>query len=185
LSFFEYETRGRRRATALRMPMLCGLIFVSLASFSLSASEPPSSAQDTKPQPTLQKIVEQQTQLRAQVVAKRGAFKDMHDGDRDRLVKQQDRLLLLLEGHRNFDELREEERVEVFNHLQSVNAAATKAEEERQICERTRLVGTHRYEVVCMSGKEYREHRDNARKSVRTVMKCQGASAGSKACKSD
>jgi hypothetical protein len=126
-----------------------------------------------EPQINVQKIVEQQTQLRGQVAAKRGAFKDMHESDRDRLLNRQGRLLQLLDGRRNLDELRAEERVEVFNVLQEVNGAVTKAEDERQICERTRVVGTHRYQVVCMTGKQYREHRENAKKSMRTLIKCE------------
>ena len=112
------------------------------------------------------------------MAGKRGAFKDMSEGDRERLLKQQTRLLALLEGRNSIDELRPEERVEVFNVLQEVNAAVTKAEDERKICERTRLTGSHRYEVVCMTAKEYREHKDNAQKSLRTPVKCQGAQKG-------
>lgn len=123
--------------------------------------------------PSIASIVAQQTALRAKAAAKRGPFKDMHEGDRHRLLAQQDRLLELLNGRDSLDGLRAEERVEVFNHLQSVNAAVTQAEDERQICERTRLTGSHRYSVVCMTGREYREHKENARKSLRTVMKCE------------
>jgi hypothetical protein len=162
------------KSVLLHTALLC-----LLAANALSA--PPSFAQDgaapaamLPPQPTLQQIVEQQTQLRGQVAAKRGAYKDMHEGDRHRLLAQQDELLKLLDGRQSLDELRAEQRVEVFNILQNVNAAATKAEDERQICERSRLVGTNRFQVVCMTGKQYREHKENAKQSLRTVMKCQG-----------
>lgn len=136
------------------------------------ASAPPVEAAAVAP-PSLQQIATQQTQLRAQVVAKRGAFKDMSEGDRERLLKQQERLLSLLEGRQSIHELRSEERVEVFNHLQSVSAAVSKAEDERKICERSRLVGTNRFTVVCMTAKQKREHQDGAQKSLRTVMKCE------------
>lgn len=126
-----------------------------------------------KSAPSIRDIVAQQTALRAQVQGRRGAFKDMHEGDRLRLLARQDRLLELLRGKESLDGLRAEERVEVFNALQEVEAGATKAEEERTICERTRLTGSHRFSVVCMSGREYREHKENARKGLRTVMKCE------------
>lgn len=118
-------------------------------------------------------IVAQQTELRAKVMAKRGAFRDMSEGDRHRLLAHQNRILELLKGRDSLDGLRAEERVEVFNHLESVKAAVARAEDERLICERTRLTGTHRYSVVCITGREHREHKENARKSLRTVMKCQ------------
>jgi hypothetical protein len=156
-----------------------------LAVMVFAQDAPDSSGATSAPRPTVQQIVEQQTQLRGQVAGKRGAFKDMHEGDRHRLLAQQDELLKLLDGRQSFDELRAEQRVEVFNILQNVNAAATKAEDERQVCERSRLVGTNRFQVVCMSGRQYREHKENAKQSLRTVMKCQGADSGSMACKSN
>lgn len=162
---------------------------VSIAAFPWPAFSQTPAAADTAAQadappaqPTLQQIVAQQTQLRGQVAAKRGAFKDMSEGDRERLLKQQNRLLSLLEGRNSIDELRPEERVDVFNVLQEVNAAVTKAEDERKICERTRLTGSHRFQVVCMTAKEYREHKDNAQKSLRTPVKCQGLQKGDGSC---
>ncbi|MBP6748028.1 MAG: hypothetical protein KA144_00190 [Xanthomonadaceae bacterium] len=124
--------------------------------------------------PTIASIVAQQIELRAKVAARRGPFREMSEGDRHRLMAQQDRILELLKGRDSLDGLRAEERVEVFNHLESVKAAVAQAEDERLICERTRLTGSHRYSVVCITGREYREHKENARKSLRTVMKCEG-----------
>ncbi|MCC7248726.1 MAG: hypothetical protein IT473_08885 [Lysobacter sp.] len=179
MSSFAFERNLRRRHAAARAWKVCGLAVALGVSFASMAADPPAAE---PPQPTLQQIVEQQTQLRTQVAAKRGAFKDMHDGDRDRLLKQQDRLLQMLDGHQNLDELRVEQRVEVFNHLQSVNAAVTQAEDDREVCERTRLAGSHRFTSVCMSAREYREHKENARRSVRTIGKCQGDAQHSDVC---
>jgi hypothetical protein len=169
-SGFHATRKIRFRVASLVM----SIIALSL-SFALAAA-------DTTPPPSIKDIVAQQTQLRAQLVAKSGAFKDMDVGDRDRLMKQQDRLLQMLQGRKSIDELRAEEKIEVFNHLQSVNAAVTKAEDDRQVCERARLVGTHRYRVVCMTAKEAREYKENAKKSTRTVMKCQGKVRGDQTC---
>lgn len=132
--------------------------------------------------PTVRQIVDQQRRLRADVVAQKGAFKDLTQVERDELTKKQDRILQLLDGRDDISQLRVEEKVEVFNHLQSVNAAVTQAEEERQICERTRLAGSHRFTTVCMTGREYREHKENAHKSVRTIGKCQGDAQHSEVC---
>ncbi len=173
-----YADADATRRNLLRTISLVAALVAALGlSFSLAAAD--------APPPKVEDIVAQQTELRAQVAAKRGAFKNMHDGDRDRLMKQQDRLLQLLQGHRSIDELRVEERVEVFNHLQSVSAVVAKAEDDREVCERTRLVGTHRYQVVCMTAKEAREFKENAKKSARTVMKCQGKLRGDGSCGKD
>lgn len=128
---------------------------------------------ETQP-PTLRQIVDQQKQLRADVVSKKGAFKDLTQVERDELTKKQDRILQLLEGRDDISQLRAEESVEVFNHLEWVSAVVRNAEEDRQVCERSRTVGSNRFQVVCMTAKEYREHKERARQSLRTAMKCQG-----------
>jgi hypothetical protein len=175
------------RLKAALLSTAVALSAASIAAFAWPAfSQTPAAAgvqADAPPaQPTLQQIVAQQIQLRGQVAGKRGAFKDISESDRERLLKQQNRLLALLEGRNSIDALRPEERVEVFNVLQEVNAAVTKAEDERKICERTRLTGSHRFQVVCMTAKEYREHKDDAQKSLRTPVKCQGVQKGDNTC---
>lgn len=173
ISLLFSSSMRRLRADAASTSVALALLLAFVAPFSASAQN--AAAPSTAPsQPSLKDIVAQQTALRAQAVAKRGAFKDMHAGDRDRLINQQDKLLRLLDGRQSIDELRVEQRVEVFNHLQEINAKVTKAEDGRQICERSRLVGTNRFQVVCMTAKQDREHRENAKKSVLTIMKCDG-----------
>jgi hypothetical protein len=171
----------RLRANAASTSVVLAFFLAFAAPFSVSAqnAEAPAAAPS---QPSVKDIVAQQTALRAQAVAKRGAFKDMHAGDRDRLINKQDKLLQLLDGRQSIGELRAEQRVDAFNYLQEINAAVTKAEDDRQICERSRLVGSNRFQVVCMTAKEAREFKENAKKSARTVMKCQGTVRGDKAC---
>jgi hypothetical protein len=128
------------------------------------------------PQPTVRQIVDQQRQLRADVLAKKGAFKDLTQIERDELTKKQDRILQLLEGRDDVSQLRAEDRVELFNHLEWVSAVVRNAEEDRKVCERSRTVGSNRFQVVCMTAKEYREHKERARQSMRTTFKCSGTS---------
>lgn len=137
------------------------------------------------PQPTVQQIVEQQVQLRADVVAKKGAFKDLTETERQALVKTQTRILTLLENQNAIEQLRAEEKVELFNHLQWVSATVRQAEEDRQVCERTRTVGSNRFQVVCMTARQYREHKEGAQRSMRTIGKCQGATREALVCKSE
>lgn len=124
--------------------------------------------------PTVRQIVDQQRRLRADVVAQKGAFKDLTQVERDELTKKQDRILQLLDGRDDISQLRVEEKVEVFNHLEWVSAVVRNAEEDRQVCERSRTVGSNRFQVVCMTAKEYRDHKERARQSLRTAVKCQG-----------
>ncbi len=126
------------------------------------------------PQPTVRQIVDQQTQLRADVVAKKGAFKDLTDTEREALIKTQSRVLQLLENRANIEQLGVDEKIEVFNHLEWIGATVRQAEEDRKVCERSRVVGTNRFQVVCMTAKQQREHKERSRQSLRTVLKCNG-----------
>jgi hypothetical protein len=115
--------------------------------------------------PAVRDIVTQQSHLRAMVAAGRGPFKDLDADEREALLKRQARVLELLDGHGSIDELRVDERIELFNHLQSVKAAVVRAEENRQVCERTRVVGSNRYRVLCMT---VEQHRQNKRQSLQS-----------------
>jgi hypothetical protein len=159
------------------MRVISFAIFVTMIAalgFSTSFAQAPAERQ-AAPQPTIQQIVAQQTQLRADVIAKKGAFKDLTEIERRDLVNRQNRVLKMLDGRNDLEKLRIEEKVEVFNDLQWISAAVRQAEEDRQVCERSRTVGSNRYKVVCMTAKQYREHKDGAQQSLRTPMKCQGA----------
>jgi hypothetical protein len=125
-------------------------------------------------QPTVRQIVDQQTDLRKQVLDKKGAFKDLTDIERDELIKKQNRILQLLDSREDVQQLRAEEKVELFNHLEWVIATVRKAEEDRKVCERSRTVGSNRFQIVCMTARQYREHKERSRQSLRTVVKCQG-----------
>jgi hypothetical protein len=116
--------------------------------------------------PAVRDIVVQQSHLRAMATARRGPFKDLSARDRDALLKSQTRVLELLDGHGSIDELHIDEKVELFNHLQTVKAVVTRAEENRQICERTRVIGSNRYRLLCMNAQEYREFKRQALKSL-------------------
>lgn len=153
----------------------------SLSAFAETASAPEAEAQ----QPTVRQIVDQQTRLRADVLAQKGAFKDLTQIERDELTGKQDRILRLLADRDDISQLRAEEKIELFNDLQWVSAVVRNAEEDRRVCERSRTVGTNRLQVVCMTAREYREHKERARQSLRTAMKCQGATREALVCKSE
>ncbi len=119
-------------------------------------------------------IVSEQTHLRAKVVAKEGAFKDMYESDREQLIKKQDRLLELLAGRNDINQLNADERIELYNTLQLVNGIVAKAEDDRKICERTRAVGSNRFQLACITAKQQRENRDNAKSALAKAQNCTG-----------
>ncbi|MBP6748029.1 MAG: hypothetical protein KA144_00195 [Xanthomonadaceae bacterium] len=158
-----------RRALAATLALALSAAFCC----SVLAQSTPEPEAETQ-QPTVQQIVEQQTQLRADVLARKGAFKDLTQIERDELTAKQSRILQLLDGRDDVSQLRAEDKIELFNHLQWVSAVVRNAEEDRQVCERSRTVGSNRFQVVCMTAREYREHKERARQSLRTAVKCQG-----------
>ncbi len=145
----------------------CTLILVPLLAFSMLAL-----ASADPQQLTIRDILTQQTQLRAQVVAGKGAFKDMSKAERAALVERQDRVLQMLGGLQTLDEMAPDQRTIVFNDLEWIKAAVTKAEDDRMICEYTRIAGSNRMQSVCMTAKQRREHREGSEDSLRRTFKC-------------
>ena len=62
---------------------------------------------------TIRDIVTQQTQLRSQVTAGKGAFKDMSKAERKALAERQDRVLQMLGGNQTLDEMPPDQRTGV------------------------------------------------------------------------
>ena len=130
-------------------------------------------AQDATPAPaTRDAIVAQQTQLRGQVVAKQGAFKDLSAREREEMAAVQDRILALLKPVKSIEELNADQRVALFNDLERVAAMAKNAEDNRKVCERTRLTGSNRYQVVCMTALEYERNKARAQDSMNRAQVC-------------
>lgn len=113
---------------------------------------------------TIRDILTQQTQLRAQVVAGKGAFKDMSKTERAALVERQDRVLQMLGGLETLETMAPDQRTIVFNDLEWIKAVVAKAEDDRMVCEYTKIAGSNRMQSVCMTAKEQREHREGARR---------------------
>jgi hypothetical protein len=138
----------------------------------LAIVSPASIASDDPKQVSVRDIVTQQTRLREQAVAGKGAFKDMKRPDRAALIERQDRVIATLGATESLDEMSPQARTDVFNDLEWIKAMVTKAEEERIICEYTRAVGSNRAVSVCMTAREHREYREGAQMSLRRAYKC-------------
>ena len=79
----------------------------------------------------------------------------------------------MLAGRSSLAELREDDRIALFNDQESINAILTRRDSERRICERRMIVGSHRRETVCETYgqrmarmKGSREHMDKLNRRV-------------------
>lgn len=153
-----------------------------IVALALLAPVAPVSAQEATPvaapaQPTRDEILAQQREIRADVIAAEGAFKDLTDVERADLVKVQDRIIALLEANASIDAMNADERLALFNDIEHVIAAVKNAEDNRKVCERTRAVGSNRYQVVCMTALEYKRYQDRTRNSLRRGQMCNTSAA--------
>lgn len=104
-----------------------------------------------------------QRDLQAEISAGRGAYKDMPPERRDALLKDQARLLAMIEGRASLRELDPAERSAVQTLVAQVEAAQRQAEDDRIVCRRERRTGTNVASNVCRSVGERRSDREAAR----------------------
>jgi hypothetical protein len=151
------------KIASLLKTFVFGLILSATGAAVLASPDPP---------PGVQEIVAQQSRLRDEAINGVGAFKDMPATERHALIQRQDRVLTILDGVANLDEMRPDERTAVLNDLEWIKATIGKLEDERIVCEYTRIAGSNRMKSVCMTAREQRELRENARESLLVRGKC-------------
>lgn len=121
---------------------------------------------------TIRDIVKQQTALRAQVAAGKGPFKDMEKRDREEMIAHQDRVLQMIGDRQTIDDMPADQRTELFNELQWIDATVAKAQDERMVCEYTRSVGSNRMQSVCMTAAQRQKLRDRAQSELQRPKNC-------------
>jgi hypothetical protein len=99
-----------------------------------------------------------------------GRYKDMPEQDKQKLIKEQDQLLMLIGDKQDPSQLDPDQRVAAFNILESIEAAINKAEDERMVCERYQKTGTNRKVTVCRTQRLVKESRDRARRQMEGSM---------------
>lgn len=109
-------------------------------------------------------IVAQQTQIREEVLAGSGRYKDMPKSTKDELLTKQAALLKMLDGKRDTGELTKEQRLEAFNTLEWIEATINKDQGERMICQRERKTGSLRVTTVCKTQRQINEEHERARR---------------------
>jgi hypothetical protein len=154
--------RGRAHMEKGNKPMrLVFFAVLAMASFGASADN----AGVGKPL-EIAAVTTQQAQIRDDVLAKRGRYKDMPASTRDELLSRQARLMKLLEGKKTADDLTLDQQTEAFNALEWIEAAINHAEDERMVCRREKQLGSTRTTRVCRTVAQEREARERARESL-------------------
>lgn len=127
----------------------------------------PSFAQDvTGKALSLSAVTEQQAQIRADLLAGRGRYKDMSELKKGELLSKQAELLAIIDGKQSSDDLTSAERVDAFNKLEWIEAAVNNAENERMVCAYERTIGSNRKTRVCKTVAQITREREEARRRI-------------------
>lgn len=135
------------------------LFLIALSAFSVAA------ANRNKPL-AIAAITSQQAEIRTGVQAGTGRYKDMPGKTKEELLSRQAEVLEIVDGKISADELSEEERIQVFNHLEWIEAAINNADDERMVCSRERTLGSNRLTRVCKTMRQIEAERAHAREHV-------------------
>jgi hypothetical protein len=144
------------------------LFLIFLSAFSAGAA-------DRKPL-AIAAITSQQAEIRAGVQAGTGLYKDMPTRTKEEILSRQSELLAVVDGKTSADELSEEERLQVFNNLEWIEAAINNAEDERMVCTREKPLGSNRAQRVCKTTAQIEAEREFARKNINSG--CAGGVCG-------
>ena len=109
------------------------------------------------------KIVTQQREIRADLMAGTGRYKQMPTSKREQILKKQDDLLRMLEGKETSDDLSTDQQMAAFNSLEWIEAAINDEEGERMVCRRERTIGSNRITRVCRTEAQMEAERELAR----------------------
>lgn len=107
-------------------------------------------------------IISEQQQIRAEAKAERRGWDNIPLQKRQELIKTQDQLMLLIDGKETLGDLAPADRQAAVQKLDRIEALALEAENERMVCTRERLTGTHRTQTVCRSVGDMKRWRKNA-----------------------
>lgn len=108
----------------------------------------------------------QQSEIRSNVESRKAPYNNLSASERSELLLKQSRMLNMLDGKQSTDELSEQQKTEVFNTLEWIEAVANNTEDERMVCERRPVLGSTRKERICKTASQWREEREAARSTM-------------------
>ena len=118
-------------------------------------------------QPTVPEILAEQRQINADLKAGDEKYLYLDPIRRRQVYGAQKKVFALLDGRDSLDGLGADQRIELFNALEQINANLTRREGDEMVCERATIAGTRRSQMVCMTKTE-RERR--AKSAVDALM---------------
>ena len=116
--------------------------------------------------PMLEQIVLQQKEIRAEVLAGTGRYKDMAPVTKERLLSKQARLLDMIGDKRYASELSKKQRIEAFNTLEWIEATVNNDPDNRLVCAQERKIGSNRVVDVCRTERQIKKDHDRARRQM-------------------
>lgn len=123
---------------------------------------------------SLETIRQQQVNIRVEAEARRGVYENLTDAQRQQLFAIQDRVNALIADKESSGDLGEQQRLRLFNDLESIEALVNQAEDQRMVCRRVSTIGTHRKERVCKTVAQRREEMREAQQMLNRSSNCSG-----------
>lgn len=112
-------------------------------------------------------IISRQQQIRAEAESQTRGWDNIPLEKRRELIRAQDELMPLIEGKETLADLAPADREEAARKLERIDALALEAENERMVCMRERLTGTHRTQTVCRTIGDMKRWREQAKDFMR------------------
>lgn len=108
----------------------------------------------------------QQAEIRAGVQAGTGRYALLSERERNQLLDRQVRMLRMIDGKQTSAELGEGDKVALFNDLEWISAMLNRSEDDRMVCERRAVLGSHHKQRVCMTVGQKRIAAERARQEL-------------------
>ena len=111
---------------------------------------------------TPQSLRAAQDALKRDLAAKKGEYAHLSDDEKRTILRKQEAIYALIDGRESFDGLHEDDKRRLANAVEEVRALVAKAEDDRMICERVKVLGSNRPQNKCISVGERRRLREQA-----------------------
>lgn len=135
--------------------------------FSLGAASAHSSGAEVQDQDgQTRAFLEQAIQIRADLAAG-DRYSGIRSTEQDTVLRLLHRMEALLARAGSVESLSKANKVRLFNDQERINNILTSASSnERTVCERTRITGTHRRQSVCLSVAEREHYRESGKQQM-------------------
>lgn len=138
-----------------KFPVLLLALALSASATGIQASESPQN-QDVPKNP-----VQQQADLIRAELADGETYPHLTPTEHRRVLELLGRMEAQMGSVSSVDDLNKRAMVRLFNDQQEINAILTRTDDDSQlVCNRTRVVGSHRKQNVCITAAEWEERRE-------------------------